>query len=167
MNDLPPGVPGEVVHRSPQLMIGYWDKPEASVEAFAGGWFHSGDVGWRDEEGYITITDRIKDVINTGGVVVSSREVEDVLFKHPAVSEAAVVSLRHPKWVEAVAAIVVLREGATVDEATLIEHARAELAPFKVPKAVFFAPSLPRNTAGKILKRVLRDEYAERLMQDA
>ena len=150
MNDLPPGVPGEVVHRSPQLMIGYWDKPEASVEAFAGGWFHSGDVGWRDEEGYITI-----------------REVEDVLFKHPAVSEAAVVSLRHPKWVEAVAAIVVLREGATVDEATLIEHARAELAPFKVPKAVFFAPSLQRNTAGKILKRVLRDEYAERLMQDA
>ena len=167
MNDVPPGVPGEVVHRSPQLMTGYWDKPEASAEAFAGGWFHSGDVGWRDEEGYITITDRIKDVINTGGVVVSSREVEDVLFKHPAVSEAAVVSLRHPKWVEAVAAIVVLREGATLDEAALIDYARAELAPFKVPKAVFFAPALPRNTAGKILKRVLRDEYAERLMQDA
>jgi fatty-acyl-CoA synthase len=162
MNDVPPGVAGEVVHRSPQLMVGYWDKPEATREAFAGGWFHSGDVGVRDAEGYITITDRIKDVINTGGVVVSSREVEDALFTHPAVSEAAVVSLPHPKWVEAVAAIVVLRDGANADEAALIDHARAELAPFKVPKKIFFASTLPRNTAGKILKRVLRDEYADR-----
>jgi fatty-acyl-CoA synthase len=166
MNDVPPGVPGEVVHRSPQLMIGYWDKPDATAEAFEGGWFHSGDVGWRDAEGYITITDRIKDVINTGGVVVSSREVEDVLFKHPAVSEAAVVSLRHPKWVEAVAAIVVLRDGASLEETELIDYARSELAPFKVPKRVFFTAALPRNTAGKILKRVLRDEYAERMMHD-
>jgi fatty-acyl-CoA synthase len=166
MNDVPPGVPGEVVHRSPQLMVGYWDKPEATAEAFEGGWFHSGDVGWRDEEGYITITDRIKDVINTGGVVVSSREVEDVLFTHPAVSEAAVVSLKHPKWVEAVAAIVVLRDGAAVEELALIEYARGQLAPFKVPKRIFFTTSLPRNTAGKILKRVLRDDYAEHLMRD-
>lgn len=163
MNDVEPGVPGEVVHRSPQLMTGYWDKPDETASAFAGGWFHSGDVGWRDAEGYITITDRLKDVINTGGVVVSSREVEDTLFKHPAVSEAAVVALPHPKWVEAVAAIVVLREGASVDEAALLDHARTELAPFKVPKRIFFAPSIPRNTAGKILKRVLRDEYADRL----
>jgi fatty-acyl-CoA synthase len=163
MNDVPSGVSGEVVHRSPQLMIGYWDKPEATEEAFAGGWFHSGDVGWRDDEGYITITDRIKDVINTGGVVVSSREVEDALFNHPAVSEAAVVSLPHPKWVEAVAAIVVLREGAAADEATLIEHARGQLAPFKLPKRIFFADAIPRNSAGKVLKRVLRDEYADRL----
>jgi fatty-acyl-CoA synthase len=164
MNDVPPGVSGEVVHRSPQLMLGYWDKPEATAEAFEGGWFHSGDVGWRDEEGYITITDRIKDVINTGGVVVSSREVEEVLFKHPAVSEAAVVSLPHPKWVEAVAAIVVLRDGASVDEASLVAHAREELAPFKVPKRIFFTASIPRNTAGKILKRVLREEYADKLL---
>lgn len=166
MNDVPPGVSGEVVHRSPQLMIGYWDKPEATAEAFEGGWFHSGDVGWRDEEGYITITDRIKDVINTGGVVVSSREVEDVLFKHPAVSEAAVVSLPHPKWVEAVAAIVVLRDGHAVEEAALIDYARGVLAPFKVPKRIFFVAALPRNTAGKILKRVLRDEYAEHLTRE-
>jgi fatty-acyl-CoA synthase len=163
MNDVPHGTSGEVVHRSPQLMTGYWDKPAETAEAFAGGWFHSGDVGWRDEEGYITITDRIKDVINTGGVVVSSREVEDVFFKHPAVSEAAVVSLPHPKWVEAVAAVVVLRDGAAVDEAALIDYARLELAPFKVPKRVFFAPAIPRNTAGKVLKRVLRDEYAHAL----
>jgi len=164
MNDVGPGVSGELVHRSPQLMLGYWDKPDATAEAFAGGWFHSGDVGWRDTEGYITITDRIKDVINTGGVVVSSREVEDVLFKHPAVSEAAVVSLPHPKWVEAVAAIVVLRPNELVDETALIDYARGELAPFKVPKRIFFASSIPRNTAGKVLKRVLRDEYANALM---
>jgi fatty-acyl-CoA synthase len=164
MNDVGPGVSGELVHRSPQLMLGYWDKPDATAEAFAGGWFHSGDVGWHDAEGYITITDRIKDVINTGGVVVSSREVEEVLFKHPAVSEAAVVSLPHPKWVEAVAAVVVLRPNEHVDETALIDYARGELAPFKVPKRIFFASSIPRNTAGKILKRVLRDEYANALM---
>ena len=99
-------------------------------------------------------------MINTGGVVVSSREVEDVLFTHAAVSEAAVVSLPHPKWVEAVAAIVVLRDGATLEESVLLDHARVELAPFKVPKRIFFTKALPRNTAGKILKRVLRDEYA-------
>jgi fatty-acyl-CoA synthase len=163
MNDVGPGVAGELVHRSPQLMIGYWDKPEATAEAFEGGWFHSGDVGWHDTEGYITITDRIKDVINTGGVVVSSREVEDVLFKHPAVSEAAVVSLPHPKWVEAVAAIVVLRPNEAVEETALIDYARGELAPFKVPKRIFFAAAIPRNTAGKVLKRVLRDEYANAL----
>jgi fatty-acyl-CoA synthase len=163
MNDVPIGTSGEVVHRSKQLMIGYWDKPEETAEAFAGGWFHSGDVGWRDAEGYITITDRIKDVINTGGVVVSSREVEDALFTHPAVSEAAVVALPHPKWVEAVAAIVVLRDGHAVDEAALIEHARAGLAPFKLPKRIFFAREIPRNTAGKVLKRVLRDEYGDRM----
>ncbi|GAC1543228.1 MAG: acyl-CoA synthetase [Vulcanimicrobiaceae bacterium] len=163
MNDVAPGINGELVHRSPQLMVGYWDKPAETAEAFAGGWFHSGDVGWRDEDGYITIADRIKDVINTGGVVVSSREVEDVLFTHPEVSEAAVVSLPHPKWVEAIAAIVVLRPGATIDEAALGEHARAGLASFKVPKRIFFVAALPRNTAGKILKRALRDEYADRL----
>jgi fatty-acyl-CoA synthase len=162
LNDVPPGTPGEVVHRSPQLMIGYWDKPDETAEAFAGGWFHSGDVGTRDAEGYITITDRIKDVINTGGVVVSSREVEDVLFTHPAVSEAAVIALPHPKWVEAVAAIVVLRDGMAATEDEVIGHAHARLAPFKVPKRVFFSDAIPRNTAGKVLKRVLREEYASR-----
>src|SRR6195952_2039625 len=102
MNDVPPGTHGEIVHRSPHLLIGYWDKPAETAEAFAGGWFHSGDVGYFDDERYLYIVDRIRDVINTGGVLVASREVEEVLFMHPAVSEVAVVGLPDDKWIEAV-----------------------------------------------------------------
>ncbi|MDB5043300.1 MAG: long-chain-fatty-acid--CoA ligase, partial [Candidatus Eremiobacteraeota bacterium] len=101
-----------------------------------------------------------KDIINTGGVTVSSREVEEALFTHPAVYEVAVIALPDPKWIEAVTAVVVLRPGVEANEDDLIEHARATLAPFKVPKQVFFTESLPRNTAGKLLKRELRSMYA-------
>jgi fatty-acyl-CoA synthase len=156
-----PGQQGEIVHRSPQLMVGYWGKPDETREAFEGGWFHSGDVGVLDEEGYLTVVDRLKDVIKTGGSMVASREVEEALFTHPAVSEVAVIALPDPKWIEAVTAVVVLRPGETVDEAGLIAHARTSLAPFKVPKRVIFRPDLPRNTAGKLLKRELRAEYAD------
>jgi fatty-acyl-CoA synthase len=159
MNDVPCRAHGEIVHRSPQLMLGYWEKPEETARAFAGGWFHSGDVGWCDEEGYLYVVDRLKDVINTGGVVVASREVEEVLFAHPSVSEVAVIALPDPKWVEAVTAVVVVRAGFERDEAALLEHARKTLAPFKVPKRVIFAETLPRNTAGKLLKRELRATY--------
>lgn len=159
MNDVPPGTHGEIVHRSPHLMIGYWDKPAETAEAFAGGWFHSGDVGYFDEAGYLYIVDRIRDVINTGGVLVASREVEEVLFTHPAVSEVAVVGLPDDKWIEAVTAFVVLRPGQTVDEATLVALARDHLAPYKLPKKVVFVDNLPRNTAGKLLKRELRNQY--------
>ena len=148
MNDVPPGTHGEIVHRSPQLLIGYWDKPAETAEAFAGGWFHSGDVGYFDDEGYLYIVDRIRDVINTGGVLVASREVEEALFTHPAVSD--------DKWIEAVTAFVVLRDGATTDEAALIAHARVSLAAYKLPKKVIFVENLPKNTAGKLLKRELR-----------
>ncbi len=161
MNDVPPGTHGEVVHRSPQLLTGYWDKPDETAAAFAGGWFHSGDVGYFDEQGYLYIVDRIKDVINTGGVLVASREVEEVLFTHPAVSEVAVVGLPDAKWIEAVTAFVVLRPGHEVDEATLLAHARPHLAAFKLPKRVAFVPELPRNTAGKLLKRELRRTFGE------
>ena len=114
MNDAPDWVPGEVFHRSPQLLAGYWEKLKETAEAFAGGWFHSGDLGYFDEAGYLYIVDRIKDVINTGGVLVASREVEDVLLGHPDVSEVAVVAklCPDPKWIEAVGAFVVLRPGA-------------------------------------------------------
>ena len=160
MRDVPPGTPGEIVHRSPQLMLGYWGKPEETREAFAGGWFHSGDVGVFDEEGYLTIVDRVKDVIKTGGATVASREVEEALFTHPAVSEVAVIAVPDPKWIEAITAVVVLRPGAEASEAALIEHARSRLAPFKLPKRVIFRDDLPRNTAGKLLKRDLRAQYA-------
>ncbi len=160
MRDVPAGTQGEIIHRSPQLLIGYWDKPEETKEAFEGGWFHSGDVGVMDEAGYLFVVDRVKDIIKTGGVVVAGREVEEVLFKHPAVSEVAVIGLPDPKWIEAVTAIVVLRSGHQADESALVAHAREHLAPFKVPKQFIFVQNLPRNTAGKLLKRELRVTYA-------
>ncbi len=159
MRDVAPGQHGEIVHRSPQLMLGYWDKPEETAQAFAGGWFHSGDIGTFDAEGYLYVVDCMKDVINTGGVQVASREVEDALFTHPAVSEVAVIAVPDPKWIEAVTAVVVLRDGADATEAALIEHVRDLLAPYKRPKRVFFADALPKNTAGKLLKRELRAQY--------
>lgn len=153
--DVAPGEMGEVVYRSPQLCLGYWDKPEETEQAFAGGWFHSGDLVRVDEEGYITVVDRIKDVINSGGVLIASREVEDALFSHPAVAEAAVIGTPDERWVEAVTAVVVLKEPVTTEE--LLGHARTRLAGFKVPKAVHVVDALPKNTSGKILKRELRD----------
>ncbi len=159
MNDVPPGTHGEIVHRSPHLMVGYWEKPAETVEAFAGGWFHSGDVGYFDEAGYLYIVDRIRDVINTGGVLVASREVEEILFTHPAVSEVAVVGLPDDKWIEAVTAFVVVRPGHSVEEAELVALAREHLAAYKLPKKVLFVDTLPRNTAGKLLKRELRKQY--------
>jgi len=160
MNDMPPGEAGEIVHRSPHLMLGYWDKPKETAEVFAGGWFHSGDVGYFDAEGYLYIVDRIKDVINTGGVQVASREVEDALFTHAAIAEVAVIAIPDPKWIEAVAAVVVLRENAQASEAELLDHVRPTLAAYKLPKRIFFAESLPKNTAGKLLKRELRTLYS-------
>jgi fatty-acyl-CoA synthase len=160
MNDVPPGTHGEIVHRSPHLMTGYWNKPEETAAAFEGGWFHSGDVGYLDEEGYLFIVDRIRDVINTGGVLVASREVEEALFTHPAVSEVAVIGAPDPKWIEAVTAFVVLRDGHETTEEALVAHARTLLAPFKLPKRVVFVDTLPRNTAGKLLKRELRRQLA-------
>lgn len=155
-NDVPDGESGEVLYRSPQLCLGYWENPEATAEAFRDGWFHSGDLVTRDAEGYITVVDRIKDVINTGGILVASREVEDALYTHEAVAEVAVIGTPDEKWIEAVTAVVVLRDGADVDERELIDHVKQRLAPFKVPKLVRFVDTLPRNQSGKLLKRELR-----------
>lgn len=160
MHDVPAGEVGEVVYRSPQLCQGYWDKPDETAEAFAGEWFHSGDLARIDAERYITIVDRKKDIIKTGGIVVASREVEEALFTHPAVREVAVIPLPDPRWIEIVVACVVLRPGHETTADDLITHARQTLAPFKVPKRVEFVAELPRNTAGKPLKRVLRDLFA-------
>ncbi|MFF5184578.1 acyl-CoA synthetase [Streptomyces sp. NPDC000345] len=155
--DVPDGTPGEIVYRSPQLCEGYWDKPEETAEAFRDGWFHSGDLAVRDAHGFFTIVDRVKDVINSGGVVIASRQVEDALYTHEAVAEAAVIGLPDEKWIEAVTAVVVPRGEVTEDE--LIAHAREKLAAFKAPKRVLFVDELPRNASGKILKRELRDRF--------
>ena len=162
MNDTPPGERGEIVHRSPHLMIGYWEKPRETEEAFEGGWFHSGDLGYFDEEGYLYVVDRVKDVINTGGIQVSGSEVEDALFDHEAVSEVAVIGLPDEKWIEAVSAVDVTRQGAATDSLReeLEEHTKGKLADFKRPKYFFFVEDLPRNAAGKILKRELRGRFA-------
>ncbi|WP_460110327.1 acyl-CoA synthetase [Streptomyces sp. YKOK-J1] len=156
--DVPDGTPGEIVYRSPQLCEGYWDRPEETAEAFRDGWFHSGDLAVRDADGYYTIVDRVKDVINSGGVLVASRQVEDALYTHEAVAEAAVIGLPDERWIEAVTAVVVRR--ADVTEERLVAHVRDRLAPFKAPKRVLFVDELPRNASGKILKRELRDRFA-------
>lgn len=153
-SDVPVGETGEIVYRSPQLCDGYWDDPEATTAAFAGGWFHSGDLVRMDAEGYVFVVDRIKDVINTGGVMVASREIEDALYTHPAVAEVAVIGTPDEKWIEAVAAFVVRKADVTEDE--LKAHARATLAGYKIPKRITFVDELPRNASGKILKRELR-----------
>ncbi|MFC9090454.1 acyl-CoA synthetase [Nocardiopsis dassonvillei] len=160
--DVAPGELGEVVYRSPQLCQGYWDKPEETAEAFRDGWFHSGDLVRADAEGYIEVVDRIKDVINTGGVLVASREVEDALYTHPGVAEAAVVGAPDERWIEAVTAFVVPTGEADPETLPddLVEHVRARLAAFKAPKEVRVVAELPRNASGKILKRELRDRIA-------
>lgn len=156
--EAPDGTVGEIVYRSPQLCQGYWGADPA--EGFRDGWFRSGDMAVRDSEGYFTIVDRVKDVINSGGVLVASRKVEDALYTHPGVAEAAVVGLPDPRWIEAVTAIVVPR-GDDVTEAELMAYAREKLAHFQAPKRVLFVDELPRNASGKILKRELRDRFGE------
>ncbi|MFI6642863.1 fatty acyl-CoA synthetase [Streptomyces sp. NPDC050504] len=158
--DVPDGTAGEVVYRSPQLCDGYWGKPEETAEAFRDGWFRSGDLAVRDADGYLTVVDRVKDVINSGGVLVASRQVEDVLYTHPAVAEAAVIGLPDERWIEAVTAVVVAR--AEVTEAELLAHVKERIAHFKAPKRIHFVARLPRNASGKILKRELRELRALR-----
>ncbi|MFE6823261.1 acyl-CoA synthetase [Streptomyces sp. NPDC057690] len=156
--DVPDGTAGEIVYRSPQLCEGYWDKPEETAAAFRDGWFHSGDLAVRDAHGYFTIVDRVKDVINSGGVLVASRQVEDALYTHEAVAEAAVIGLPDEKWIEVITAVVVPRGEVTEEE--LVAHARENLPHFKAPKRVLFVAELPRNASGKILKRELRERFA-------
>jgi len=157
---VPPGEVGEIAHRSPHLMLCYLDDEAKTAEAFRGGWFHSGDLGYYDEHGLLHVVDRKKDMIKTGGENVASREVEEAVYRHPAVEEVAVFGLPHPTWVEAVVAAVVTRDGAELTEDELLTHCRSCLAGFKTPKQVFFVESLPKNPSGKLLKRVLRERFA-------
>ena len=156
MNDVAVGEVGEIVHRSPQLLLGYFHDPERTAAAFEGGWFHSGDLGVLDDEGYLSVVDRKKDMIKTGGENVASREVEEALYRLAGISEVAVVGLPHPRWIEAVTAVVVLKPGVELTEAQVIAHCASQLAHFKTPKGVVFVDALPKNPSGKLLKRELR-----------
>jgi fatty-acyl-CoA synthase len=156
-HELPRGQIGEVLVRGPQLMRGYWNMPEASTEALRGGWMHTGDAAVMDDEGFVYIQDRVKDMIVSGGENVYPREIEDVLFKHPAVADAAVIGVPDPMYGEAVCAYVELKPGAAADEAALIEHCRASIASYKKPKYVRFVEALPRTSSGKVMKKDLRE----------
>lgn len=156
LRDVAPGQVGEIVHRSPQLLTGYFHDDERTAAAFAGGWFHSGDLATVDDEGFITVVDRKKDMIKTGGENVSSREVEEVIYQLAGVSEVAVIGLPDPYWIEAVTAVVVGKAGHALDEAQVIAHCRERIAHFKAPKRVVFVDALPKNPSGKLLKRELR-----------
>ncbi len=154
-----PGEPGEICGRGPHAMIMYFKEPDKTENAMAGGWFHSGDIGVEDEDRYITVVDRKKDMIKTGGENVSTREVEEAIYLDKRVEETAVIGLPHEKWVEAVAAVVVPRKGQAIEEQEIIDLCREHLAPFKVPKKVVIVSALPKTPTGKILKRDMREAY--------
>ena len=156
-----PGIPGEICGRGPHVMVMYFKEPEKTEEAMKGGWFHSGDIGVLDEDRYITVADRKKDMVKSGGENVSSREVEEVIYKDPRVSEVAVVGLPHEKWIEAVTAVVVPKAGEQIEEGEIMALCKKELAGFKVPKGVIFVDQLPKTPTGKILKRDLRQKYKD------
>jgi fatty-acyl-CoA synthase len=162
-----PGEIGEIVHRSPHAALGYFADEEKTAEAFRGGWFHSGDLGVLTEDGYLSVVDRKKDMIKTGGENVASREVEEAVYELEGVAEVAVFGIAHPYWVEAVTAVVVPKPGAALTGDDVHAHARERLAPYKRPKYVVLAESLPKNPSGKILKRQLRDEHAALAQEDA
>ncbi|MFU8863827.1 MAG: fatty acyl-CoA synthetase [Rhodobacterales bacterium] len=156
---VPVGEVGEIVHRSPHLITEYYNDPDKTADAFRGGWFHSGDLGRFDEDGYLYVVDRKKDMIKTGGENVASREVEEVIFHHPDVAEVAVFGVPHPKWIEGVVAVVVPKAGASLTAEAVMNYARDKLAGFKAPKHVAIAHQLPKNASGKILKRDLRQNF--------
>jgi acyl-CoA synthetase (AMP-forming)/AMP-acid ligase II len=158
--DTPPGVPGEILVKGDQVLSGYWRNPEATASSFTDGWFHTGDVGRWDADGYLYIVDRKKDMILTGGENVYPREVEEVLYRHPAVVDAAVIGAPDVKWGEMVVAVIVARAGHAVTGADLVAFCRTEIAGYKRPRRVAFIDVLPRNASGKVLKRELRDRIA-------
>ena len=153
------GEVGEIVARGANIMQGYWRMPDETAAALRDGWFHTGDLAYRDADGYFYIVDRKKDMIVTGAENVYPREVEEVLYRHPSVLDAAVIGVPSARWGEAVKAIVVARDGHEIAEAALVEFCRSELAGYKVPGSIDLIDELPRNPSGKVLKRVLREKY--------
>ena len=161
LRELPPGEVGEIAIRSVSVMAGYHGKPEATGKAIRDGWYLSGDAGYMDEDGYLYIHDRVKDMIVSGAENIYPAEVENALHTHPAVKDAAVIGVPDAKWGEAVKAIIVLKEGAAASAEAIIDHCRGRIAAYKIPKSVDFIAELPRNPSGKILKKELRKPYWE------
>lgn len=161
LRDVPTGSVGELIVKGDQVMLGYWGKPEATRDAVDDGWLRTGDLARMDDERLVSIVDRAKDMILTGGENVYSREVEDVLAEHPDVADVAVVGQPDPVWGESVVAIVVLRDGAVPNPDALIAHCREHLASYKKPRVVHFVAALPRNATGKVLKHELRQRTAD------
>ena len=153
------GAVGEICVRGPSVMKGYWRRPEATAAALGGGWLHTGDLARMDEDGYVYIMDRTKDMIISGGSNVFPRELEEVLLDHPAISEACVIGVPDELWGEAVKAVVVLDDGARATEEEIIEFAGDRVAGYKKPKSVDFVDEFPKSAYGKILKRELRNNY--------
>ncbi len=158
-----PGVPGEVVCRSATLLGSYWNNGPATIEAMRGGWFHTGDIGYLDQEGYLFLVDRKKDMIISGGENIYCREVEEALLNHPAISDVAVIGVPDQKWGESVKAVAVLKPGAAVTAEALIDYARGQIARYKCPKSVVFTKELPRLSSGKISKIILRTQFGASL----
>jgi fatty-acyl-CoA synthase len=157
--EVPAGTVGEIVARGPQVMQGYWNAPEQTAQTLRGGWLHTGDAGFVDDEGYVYIRDRIKDMIVTGGSNVYSVEVEVVLADHPAVADVAVIGTPDAQWGERVTAVVVPRDGATITLDDVQAHCRARLGGYKIPRRLELVEELPRNASGKVLKNVLREPF--------
>jgi acyl-CoA synthetase (AMP-forming)/AMP-acid ligase II len=154
--DVPAGEPGEVIAQGPHMMLGYWNRPEATAETIVDGWLHTGDVGRFDDDGYLYIVDRKKDMIISGGSNIYAREVEEAMLRCRGIKEAAVIGLPHPKWGEMVTAVLVAEGGAPLPQAELEAFCRREIADYRRPKQFFWVDALPRNAYGKVLKRELR-----------
>lgn len=157
--DVPPGIVGEIIVHSKRVMTGYWRKPEDTKSVLIDGWLHTGDMGYYDEKGYLYIADRKKDMVVSGGENIYPREVEEVLYQHPAVQEATVFGIPDEYWVESVHAVVILKKGMDASAGELIDFCKQRLARYKAPKSVEFVSALPKSASGKIMKRAIREQY--------
>jgi long-chain acyl-CoA synthetase len=160
-NEAPPGESGEIAIRGPNIMKGYFNKEDETKRVLRKGWLHSGDIGRLDEDGYLYIVDRIKDLIISGGLNVYPTEVEEVLYTHAAVEECAVVGMPHKEYGEAVSALVKRKQGLTCSEAELIDYCKKQIASYKSPKKIHFVEEFPKSPAGKILKREIRNSFSK------
>jgi len=160
-NEVPRGTVGEIIVRGPNVMLGYWKKPEATAEALRGGWMHTGDGGYMDDDGFIYICDRLKDMVVSGGENVYCGEVEAAIGSHPAVAQSAVIGIPCQKWGETVHAVIILKPGASATHEQIIAHCRELIAGYKVPRSVEFRETLPLTSVGKVLKTELRKPFWE------